>query len=171
MFFRVLIFALVAALTATSCSPEPTPRNQIVGTWQMISAQTERNGITAPAYGPQPNGMLSFTPDMHFVEVLTDSTLRPFASEVRGEGTDEENRAAMSGTMGLFGTYTVDVDGQFAGNRVEGATFPNWIGDVRTTDELRFVVDGDQLTENFTRPDGTRIAIVFQRLSAPENAA
>jgi len=130
----------------------------------MISAQTERAGASRPAYGERPEGMLSFTPDMHFVEVLTDSTLPPFASEVRGDGTDEENRAAMSGSIGMFGTYTVDSDGQFSGNRVEGATFPNWSGDVRTTDDLRFVVDGDRLTENFTRPDGTRLVIVFERV-------
>ncbi len=39
-------------------------------------------------------------------------------------------------------------------------------GDVRgeATDDLRLVVDGDRLTENFTRPGGTRITIVFERL-------
>ncbi|WP_207548299.1 lipocalin-like domain-containing protein [Mycolicibacterium iranicum] len=130
----------------------------------MVSAQVERNGQFTPAYGERPNGMLSFTADMRFVEVLTDATVARFASDARGEGTDAENRAAMAGSIGLFGTYTVDSDGQFSGNRVEGATFPNWVGDVRTTDELRIVVDGDHMTENFTRPDGTKVAIVFERV-------
>ena len=76
-----------------------------------------------------------------------------------------ENRAAVAGSIGIFGTYTVDADGRFSGNRVEGATFPNWVGDVRTTDDLRFVVDGNRMTENFTRPDGTRITITFERAS------
>jgi hypothetical protein len=132
----------------------------------MVSAQTERDGRTEPVYGERPNGMLTFTPEMRYIEVLTDSSVPPFASEVRGEGTDEENRAAMAGSIGMFGTYTVDSDGQFSGNRVEGATFPNWVGDVRTTDELRMVVDGNRLTEDFTRPDGTRIAIVFERVTS-----
>lgn len=130
----------------------------------MISAQTERNGRIEAPYGEQPNGMLAFTPDMRYVEVLTDSSLPPFASGVRGEGTDQENRAAMSASIGMFGTYTVDEDGQFSGNRVEGATFPNWVGDVRTTDDLRIVVAGDRMTENFTRPDGTRVTITFERV-------
>jgi len=130
----------------------------------MISAQTERNGRTEPAYGEQPSGMLAFTPDMRYVEVLTDSSLPPFASEVRGAGTDQENRAAMAGSIGMFGTYTVDAEGRFSGNRVEGATFPNWVGDVRTTDDLRIVVEGDRMIENFTRPDGTRITIAFERV-------
>lgn len=131
----------------------------------MVSAQTERDGRTEPAYGDRPSGMLSFTADMHYVEVLTDSTVRPFASEVRGAGTDEENREAMAASIGMFGTYTVDENGHFSGNRVEGATFPNWVGDIRTTRELRIVVDGNRLTENFTRPDGTKITIVFERLT------
>lgn len=130
----------------------------------MVSAQVERNGRSQPAYGEQPNGMLAFTPDMRYVEVLMDSSLPPFASEARGEGTDQENRAAMAGSIGMFGTYTVDAEGRFSGNRVEGATFPNWVGDVRTTDDLRIVVDGDRMTENFTRPDGTRITIAFERV-------
>lgn len=130
----------------------------------MVSAQMERNGRTEPAYGEQPSGMLAFTSDMRYVEVLTDASVPPFASEVRGEGTDQENRAAMAGGIGMFGTYTVDADGRFSGNRVEGSTFPNWVGDVRSSDDLRIVVDGDRMSENFTRPDGTRITIAFERV-------
>lgn len=156
---------LVCAPALLSCSTTPPERNDVVGTWRMILAETERNGRTEPAYGEQPSGMLSFTADMRYVEVLTDSSLPPFASEARGEGTDQENRAAMAGGIGMFGTYTVDADGRFSGNRVEGATFPNWVGDVRTTDDLRIVVDGNRMTENFTRPDGTRITIAFERVS------
>lgn len=163
-YVRAALVVLLSALAVLGCSTRPEPRNQIIGTWRMVSAESERNGITEPAYGERPNGMLSFTPDMRFVEVLTDSTLPRFASEVRGAGTDAENRAAMAGGIGMFGTYTVDEDGQFSGNRVEGATFPNWTGDVRTTDELRMVTDGDRLTENFTRPDGTKVTIEFERV-------
>ncbi|MBJ7463280.1 MAG: lipocalin-like domain-containing protein [Mycolicibacterium sp.] len=165
MSLRIFAIVLACVPALLSCSTAQPASNEVVGTWRMISAQTERDGRTAPAYGAQPSGMLSFSADMRFVEVLTDSSLPPFASEVRGEGTDRENRAAMAGSIGIFGTYTVDADGRFSGNRVEGATFPNWVGDVRTTDDLRFVVDGNRMTENFTRPDGTRITITFERAS------
>jgi hypothetical protein len=63
----------------------------------------------------------------------------------------------------MFGTYTVDENGEFSGDRVEGSTFPNWIGSVRTRQDLRIVVDQDRMTENFIRPDGTKITIIFQR--------
>jgi hypothetical protein len=165
MILRVLLAAVMAILAAIGLSTEAAAApNQVVGTWRMVSAEIERGVVSTPAYGEQPNGMLAFTPDMRFVEVLTDASVPPFASDARGEGTDAENRAAMAGSIGLFGTYTVDEFGQFSGNRVEGSTFPNWVGDVRTTDDLRIIVDGDRMTENFTRPDGTRIAIVFERV-------
>lgn len=123
-YVRAALVVLMSALAVLGCSAEPAPRNQIIGTWRMVSTESERNGITEPAYGERPNGMLSFTPDMRFVEVLTDSTVPRFASEVRGAGTDAENRAAMAGSIGMFGTYTVDEDGQFSGNRVEGRDVP-----------------------------------------------
>ena len=42
-----------------------------------------------------------------------------FASNARGGGTDTENRDAMARNIGFFGTYTVDENGAFSGNRVE----------------------------------------------------
>ena len=140
------------------------PLNRVLGTWRMISAQIDPDGRNMPAYGPTPNGLLVFTEDMHFVEVLTDRRIPRFKSSARGQGTADENAAAMAGNIGFFGTYTVDEQGEFSGNRVEGSTFPNWVGDVRTRDELKLVVDGDQMTEHFRRPEGTKIVISWQRV-------
>ena len=130
----------------------------------MVSAQIDPDGENLPAYGSEPNGLLVFTEDMHFVEVLTDSTIPEFASNERGQGTEQENRAAMAGSLGLFGTYSVDETGVFSGNRVTGSTFPNWIGDVRTREQLQMVVDGDRMVETFTRPEGIQIVIVWKRV-------
>ncbi|CAA9414685.1 hypothetical protein AVDCRST_MAG94-6627 [uncultured Leptolyngbya sp.] len=152
--------------THTLSQQHPEHQNKVLGTWRMVSAQTDPKGKNLPAYGSAPNSLLVFTADMHFVEVLTDSTIPKFASNERGKGTAEENRAAMAGSLGLFGTYTVDETGEFSGNRVTGSTFPNWIGDVRTRKQLRFVVNGDRMLETFTRPEGTKIVIVWQRVGA-----
>lgn len=151
------------AAAATAQSPQGQP-NKVVGTWRMVSAFVDPEGARVPAYGARPRGMLVFTTDMHYVEVLTDGDVPRFASGARGQGTDAENRQAMAGSIGMFGRYTVDAQGDFAGNVVEGATFPNWIGNVRTTAELRLRIDGDRMFEEFRRPDGTRIAIEFHRV-------
>lgn len=158
------VLAIAFGVLLMSAPVAATSPNQVLGTWSMVSAQVDPQGRNLPAYGAHPNGLLSFTADMHYVEVLTDADIPRFASNVRGEGTDEENRAAMAGSIGFFGTYTVDANGEFSGNNVEGCTFPNWIGGVRTRNELRLVVDGDFMTENFQRPDGTKIVIRWQRV-------
>ena len=145
-------------------APLPSPPNKLLGTWRMLAARIDPEGENQLAYGAHPNGLLSFTPDMHFVEVLTDADVPRFASNARGEGTDAENRAAMASSIGFFGTYTVDEAGDFTGNRVDGCTFPNWVGGVRTRKELQLVVDGDRMSENFQRPDGTRIVIEWERV-------
>lgn len=164
-----LVSAGIAAGTLAACAmAQPAPAsagpNKVAGTWRMVSALIDPDGARTPAYGVRPRGMLVFTPDMHYVEVLTDGDVPRFASGVRGQGTDEENRRAMAGSIGMYGRYTVDERGEFSGNVVEGATFPNWVGNVRTSADLRLRVEGDRMFEEFRRPDGTRIAIEFQRL-------
>ncbi len=163
--------ALIVAAGLAACAPsDPAPPrpdsgpNAVLGTWRMVSATVEdEDGVSRP-YGDRPNGLLVFTPEMRFIEVLTPADAPPFASEVRGEGTDAENRRAMATTIGFFGVYSVDADGVFTGNRVEGSTFPNWIGDVRTRKDLTLVVQGDRMIERFTRPDGGRVSAEFERV-------
>ena len=147
-----------------SSASQAASLNQVLGTWRMVSANIDPEGSNQPAYGEHPNGLLSFTPDLRYVEVLTDADVPRFASGERGHGTDAENGIAMAKNIGFFGTYTVDDKGEFMGNTVEGCTFPNWIGSVRTRAELRLVVEGDEMTENFERPGGTRIVIHWRRL-------
>lgn len=161
---RPCLLPLLIGVTLTAGAAEAAGPNQVLGTWRMLSAQIDPEGRNQPAYGSHPKGLLSFTPDMHYVEVLTDADVPRFASDVRGQGTDAENRAAMAGSIGFFGTYTVDANGVFTGNDVQGCTFPNWIGDVRTRQRLRIAVEGDDMAENFQRPDGTRIVIHWRRV-------
>lgn len=160
---RPVMLALAFSISSSAFA-QTAAENQVAGTWRMISATIDPGGKNIAAYGEKPNGLLVFTSDMHFVEVLTDADVPRFASNARGEGTNDENRMAMSRSIGFFGTYTVDEKGEFSGNRVEGATFPNWVGSVRTRDDLTMVVDGDRMTEQFRRPEGTEIKIEWQRV-------
>ena len=153
--------ALALALPLTA---QGALANEVLGTWRMVEATIDPDGERIAAYGPNPQSMLVFTSDMHFVEVLTNGDTPRFASDARGEGTDAENRTAMAEGIGFFGTYTVDENGVFSGNEVLGATFPNWVGSTRTTEQLTLTVEGDRMFEVFTRPEGTRIEIEWERV-------
>jgi hypothetical protein len=162
---REMLVASAAAMVLSMATPvaAQTP-NKVIGTWQMTAATVEANGTTSLPSGPQPQGKLVFTGDLHFVEFLHDPRIPRFKSNERGGGTDDENRAAMAGSLALFGRYTVDAAGNFSGNTVEGSSFPNWIGDVRTTNELTMVVDGNRMIENFQRPGGAKVTIIWERV-------
>lgn len=68
---KVLAVGAIVALSA--CSSVFTGKeNALVGTWRMVSATVESQGSKADAYGPDPHGWLVFTPELTFVEVLTD---------------------------------------------------------------------------------------------------
>ncbi|MCV3207352.1 lipocalin-like domain-containing protein [Mesorhizobium sp. YC-39] len=164
MSIRPVILALAVSISSSPAFAQTVAANQVIGTWKLVSATIDPGGQNIPAYGKNPNGLLVFTPDMHFSAVITDADTPRFASGARGEGTDDENRMAVSRNIGFFGTYTVGDDGEFSGNRVEGATFPNWVGSVRTRDDLTLVVAGDRMTEHFRRPEGTEIRIEWQRV-------
>ncbi|WP_092143418.1 MULTISPECIES: lipocalin-like domain-containing protein [unclassified Pseudomonas] len=165
MSLKNTVLAIVAVVAFSAFSTAFAGKeNALVGTWRMVSATVESQGSRSDAYGPDPHGWLVFTPELTFVEVLTDPRVPAFRSNVRGEGTDEENRAAMAGSIGFFGRYTVDRNGEFTGNTVEGSTFPNWVGAVRTRADLQLKVDGNRMVEDFRRPDGAKVHIVFERV-------
>ena len=155
---------LVLALLISAGSAQANPLNKVLGTWRMVSAQLDPDGRNLPAYGSAPSSLLVFTADMHVIEVMTDSTVPKFTSSARGHGTAEENQSAMAGSIGWFGTYTVDKSGDLSGDRVEGSTFPNWVGDVRTRKDINAVADGDRILETYRRPEGTKIVISWQRV-------
>lgn len=157
-----LAAAAALLLAAVSSHAEQKP-NKVAGTWNLIAAMVESDGVISHPYGPEPKGRLVFTPDLYFVEFLHDPRIQRFQSNQRGGGTDAENRAVMAGSLALYGRYSVDAQGDFSGNTVEGSSFPNWTGDVRTTQELRMEVEGERMIESFQRPGGAKVRLVFQR--------
>ena len=77
---KPIAFLLIGASLVTAGSAEAERRNNVLGTWRMVSAQIDPDGRHLPAYGPTPNSLLVFTVDMHFVEVLTDPTIPKFGN-------------------------------------------------------------------------------------------
>jgi len=77
---RPLGAAFIAVGLIGSASVSAKPLNKVLGTWRMISAQLDPTGKNLPAYGPAPSSLLVSTPDMHVIEVMTDSTVPKFAN-------------------------------------------------------------------------------------------
>ena len=146
---RVVLPALagmaLVAFAAVAAGNQKTGnlKQKLVGTWTMVSDTVDQEGTKVEPFGPSPKGNMILTSDGHFSIVLTRPDVPKFASNSRTNGTADENKAAMQGGIGYFGTYTVSDADKTVNLNVEASTFPNWSG----TDQKRIVaLAGDEMT-------------------------
>jgi Lipocalin-like domain len=131
---------LAAALSAGSAFAQTA--KDLVGTWKMVTnINTAPDGRRSESFGPTPNSVLTFDANGRFVFVGTRPDLPKFASNNRMQGTAEENKAIVQGSIAYFGTYSV-IDKVLI-QKVEGSTWASWIG----TDQKRPIVSfmGDDM--------------------------
>jgi Lipocalin-like domain len=80
--------------------------------------------------------MAIFSADGHFVIVNLNPDTPKFAAKMRDKGTADENKAAVAGGIGLYGTYTVSA--KTITMKIEGSTYPNWTGTEAKRDIVKF---------------------------------
>jgi hypothetical protein len=114
-------------------------KERIVGTWRLVSYETnELGGRRGKPYGDAV-GRLEY--DDH--GNMAGQVMRPDRAKVElGEGGAQQVRAAYLGYIAYFGTYEVADDGKSVVHRVEGSLNPGWIGGNQVR-QMRF--DGDRL--------------------------
>jgi hypothetical protein len=119
-----------AALCILFAGPNPVFAQTVkdfAGTWTMVSnVNTGPDGTKTDLFGAHGTGLAIFGNDGHFVVVNINPDTSKFASNNRIQGTLEENKAAVAGGIGLYGTYSVS--GNVIDFNVEGSTYPNWTG-------------------------------------------
>ena len=132
-----------------------------VGTWTLVSSTTEREGVKSDTFGPNPKGLLVFDAGGRYVITFCAANLPKFASNNRANGTTDENKAIVTGSLTHFGTYTVNEADKSFTFHIENATFPNWD---KTEQKRAFVISGDEL--KYTTPvasAGGTAALIWKR--------
>lgn len=156
----VVVSGIVAAFCIASNALAQTARD-LVGTWRNVSNQTiHPDGKRTDNFGPKGAGMLIFGADGRFVVVNINPDTPKFASKNRAQGTPEENKAAVLGGVGLFGTYTFA--GKIVTMNVEGSTYPNWTGTVQTRNITSLT--SDELKWSLAGSLGGTAELVFKRV-------
>jgi hypothetical protein len=147
-------------LSSSAISQQKSMKEQLVGTWTFVSSTTKLPD-GSPAWGTNPKGLLIFTENGYFSSQIVRSDLPKFASKNRAQGTPEENKAVVQGTIGTFGTYTVDETKKTYTLKFEGSSFPNRLG----TEQTRpFIIAGDELkVTNPSTTVGGSSEIVYRR--------
>ena len=138
-------------------------KNNVVGTWTLVSGYLDNHGKHIDILGLHPAGMLIFTEDLHFTVIIHNPDIPKFASGDRANGTPEEYKTAVTNSLGVYGTYTVNESGDFLEEHILGSTFQNMNGATRGTDHIGVKVDGNRMMESQKIADGIAVSLVWQR--------
>jgi Lipocalin-like domain len=165
---RVLTLTTVAVLLVELSVPpsdalgqQKTLKEQLVGTWSYVSVDTLRpDGSREQMYGPNPKGLVIFDSNGRYALVNARSDLAKFASNNRTQGTAEENKAVVQGSIAHFGRYTVNEADRTITFYIEGSTFPNWSG---IEQKRPFTVTGDELKWTTPASGGGLGEVVLKR--------
>jgi hypothetical protein len=133
----------VGLLSVPSTATAQGLKEQIVGTWRLVSIYNEENGVKHYNYGEKPLGMAMFDRSGNVLQFLSKPDLPKFAARNRLEGTDEENRGVVRGMIAGFGTYTVADDKGTITIKWLASSYPNRTS---TTETRTYTVVGDEMT-------------------------
>jgi hypothetical protein len=137
-------------------------KDQIVGTWTYVSVDlVGPDGARTPLMGPNPLGQASFDSNGRYVLMNVRAGQAKFTSSNRMEGTAEENKAVVQGSIAHFGKYTVDEANRTITFHIEASTFPNWNG---TEQKRPFTVTGEEFTwKTIASTGGGTAEVVLRR--------
>jgi Lipocalin-like domain len=136
----LVLFAMTLATLAMSVSVGfAQSAEDLVGTWTLVSATTEKDATKSDTFGHAASGVLVFDKSGLYTLIIIGDLPR-VASNNRANATPEEAQGIVSGSIAHFGTYTVS--DKIITFDIQRATFPNWTA---TQAKRSLVLTGDQL--------------------------
>jgi len=150
----------VAVLAGDAAAQQRSLKEQLVGTWTVVScATTSANGAKQP-YCANPKGILILDAGGRYASVTANRDRPKFTTNNRLEIPAEQFKAAVVGFAANFGTWSVNEADKTMTIHYEGALFPNNEG----ADLTRSVsLVGDELKLTGPQVLGGRTETVYQR--------
>jgi len=150
------ITALGLAMLPTSIlAQQGTLKQQLVGTWTLVSCETKQPQCV------NPHGTLMLDAGGRYAMVYAARD-RPKATigANRADVKPEEYKAIAQGFVAQFGTWSVNEADKTLTRQVEGALFPSGEGAEQKTSVS---LTGDELKLTATNPAGVRADSVYRR--------
>jgi len=108
---------------------KPEDSAPFIGAWTLISYELLLpSGVVEKPMGDRPLGRILYLENGQMSAQVAASGLDPLADADPREATPEEAGRAWRNYVGYWGTFTVDAEAGVVIHAVEGAWFPNWIG-------------------------------------------
>lgn len=164
---RLLItitLSMIAVALPLSGAAAESLKEQLTGAWTLTSADAVRpDGSRVATFGSTPKGIIIFSADGRFALIQMRSELPRIAANSRDQGTPEEYKAIVSGSIAYFGTYAVSEGDRTLTLRLEGSTFPN-VMDVGEQKRIITLLNGEELKfTNPRTPAGTTLEVGWKR--------
>lgn len=144
-------------------TPLPDLRERLVGAWRLQSyVETPVDGgEDSLPLGPEPQGLIIYTPDGYMSAQLSRPDREGFASGDWFDGTAQEYTAEASTYIAYSGPFRVDEQTGELFHSMDVSLFPNWTGQ----EQQRIVeLDGDTLTLSSPAPITSAGKVVTSRL-------
>jgi hypothetical protein len=124
------VAALGIVLLAGSAVAQKNPLKELlVGTWLVATVDNVRpDGSRFQSLGSNPKGILMFDTNGWFSFQLAQPGRQKFASDNRLQGTAEENKATVRGSLSYYGNYSVDEADRVLHLYIESSSWPNFDG-------------------------------------------
>ena len=148
-------------------APSVTIAQGLVGEWRLVSyTSLDSSGKQALVWGPNPIGLIVYTPDGTMAAQLYDPRRAKFGTLPRA-ASPELAKAAFVGGYSYYGSFKVDTAAKTVTHHVEGSNNPDWIGG-NLVRSYRFVGKDRIALTVLTNFDGTKVAngavLVWERL-------
>ena len=119
-------------------------RDQLIGAWKLVSYQEIPVDGSEPfePLGPEPQGIIMYTPDGYMSAQLSKPGRANFASGDWFAGTPEDYQAEASSYIAYCGPFHVDEEQRSLTHSMFVSLYPNWTGQ---TQPRRVSIDGDTL--------------------------
>lgn len=132
-----------------------------LGSWGLVSFELFLpSGEVLKPYGDSPIGSILYQSGGRMSAQLCSDNPKRFVSDDDSQATVDELAEAWRAYFGYWGTYEIDAGKGVIMHRVEGCSFPNWIG---TKQARHFRFDGpNRLTLEAQSASG-RYKLIWQK--------
>ena len=136
-------------------------RATLLGSWELVLWTNRRpDDVIEHPFGDAPRGLISYTPDGHMSVHMVRPGIPPFNGSPY-DAPHDRIVTAFLGYVGYFGRFSVDAAHRTVTHHIEGAWYPDLIGD-----QLRHCrIEGDRLFLEAETPTGW-VTIEWRRAGA-----
>lgn len=171
---RLCILFLICHAAFTLAQTPPTLKDQLVGTWRLVSVDTIRPSgeIIYPFYGKHPEGLLIYDRSGWMsVQIVSDPKPMLPRTSSRQEflhAPDSEKAIAIDGYYAYFGTWTTDESAPSVTHHIHNSLYPG----ERDQEVVRPAsLEGNRLTltaKAHEMGEDHQRRLVWERVTAPQ---